>query len=213
MSRNMVVIERAGDLVLVNTVRLDEEGLTALDALGRVTDVLRLAAGHGSDDPFYKERYGATVWDLHGQRYSTGMRPDRGETYFESDRALSGEEVPPVPGGRLFRFETQPPEGLLLVPHAGGTLISGDVLQHWGEPRGHFNLPGRVMMTALGFIGPYRIGKGWLDFCNPDPAWFDDLFELPFAHVLPAHGDPVLGQAKERYRPAIEAWRARYQAS
>ncbi len=85
-SRNMAVVRQGERLVLVNTVRLDDEGLAALDALGRVTDTVRLAGGHGSDDPFYKERYGATVWTLPDQPYVTGVDPKKGEIYFNTDR-------------------------------------------------------------------------------------------------------------------------------
>ena len=42
-SRNMQVLKQGDELVLVNTVRLDDAGLEALDALGRVTHVVRLA--------------------------------------------------------------------------------------------------------------------------------------------------------------------------
>jgi len=58
-SRNMTVVRAGERLTLINSVRLSEEGLRALDALGKVTDVLRLAGFHGMDDPFYKDRYGA----------------------------------------------------------------------------------------------------------------------------------------------------------
>src|ERR1700742_4164997 len=60
-SRNMTVIVEGEPLTLVNTVRLDEAGLAALDKLGKVTDVIRIAAFHGMDDPFYADRYGARV--------------------------------------------------------------------------------------------------------------------------------------------------------
>jgi hypothetical protein len=206
LSRNMVVVERGEDLVLVNSVRLSEAGLAALDALGRVTDVVRLAAGHGSDDPFYKDRYGASVWDIEGQRYFEGVRWDRGKTYFHSDHALDGEHLPALPDARLVHFRTTPPEALLLLPHAGGTLISGDVLQNWADAGSHFNLFGCLGFRLLGFIGPHKLGKGWLDLCRPDPTELLGLLELPFENVLPAHGDPVIGGAPDRYRPAVEAW-------
>lgn len=205
-SRNMLVVARGGDLVLVNTVRLNDEGLAALDALGQVTDVIRIAAAHGRDDPFYKQRYGATVWDMKGQRYFKGIRWNRGATYFRSDHALDGEEVPPLPEGRLFHFGTTPPEAVLLLPHAGGTLVSGDSLQNWGRPAAHFNWIGRVMFGLAGFIGPHKLGKGWLDICHPDPERLRALFALPFANVIPAHGDPVIDDAPARYRPSLEAY-------
>src|SRR6478735_11956040 len=68
-SRNMSVVREGKRLILINSVRLDDEGLRALDALGTVTDVVRVAGYHGRDDPFYKERYGAKVWVVKGQRY------------------------------------------------------------------------------------------------------------------------------------------------
>src|ERR1051325_7146413 len=56
-SRNMTIVREGERLVLVNTVRLAEESLAELDKLGKVTDVIRLAANHGQDDPFYADRY------------------------------------------------------------------------------------------------------------------------------------------------------------
>ena len=41
-SRNMTVVRRSDKLVVVNSVRLDDAGLAALDKLGKVTDVIRL---------------------------------------------------------------------------------------------------------------------------------------------------------------------------
>ena len=61
-SRNMTVIREGNDLTLINSVRLSEQGLTELDALGQVKHVIRLAGFHGMDDPFYKDRYGGCVF-------------------------------------------------------------------------------------------------------------------------------------------------------
>jgi hypothetical protein len=52
-----------------------------LDALGKVTDVIRIAGFHGMDDPFYKERYGAKVWVVRGQRYVAGFDSKAPQTY------------------------------------------------------------------------------------------------------------------------------------
>ena len=69
LSRNMTVVRRGDDLVLVNSVRLDDQGLAELERLGKVTDVIRLAGGHGSDDPFYVWPTGAeAVHVRHGVR-------------------------------------------------------------------------------------------------------------------------------------------------
>lgn len=205
-SRNMIVVDRGdGSLVVIEAVRLDDDGLAALDALGRVTDVVRLAAAHGRDVPFYKERYGATVWDVAGQRFYEGTHWDEGATYFRSDRSLRGDVCPPLAGARLFHFGTQPPEAALLLPHHGGVLVPGDVLQNWCAPWRHFNLPGQLVFRGLGMVGPVRVARRWVELVEPDPARVRALLDLDFRHVLPLHGDPVLGDAKARYRPAIEA--------
>ena len=76
-SRNMTVLRRGERLVLINSVRLDDAGLAALDKLGKVSDVVRLAANHGMDDPFYADRYKARVWAVKGQRYTAGFKTSR----------------------------------------------------------------------------------------------------------------------------------------
>src|SRR5690242_9886092 len=71
-SRTMVVLRDDDVLTLVNTVRLTEQGLGELEKLGRVCNVVRLGAFHGRDDPFYRDRYGATTWALPGVRCVDG---------------------------------------------------------------------------------------------------------------------------------------------
>ena len=115
-SRNMVVLREGLRLIIVNSVRLDARGLAAIDALGTVTDVIRLAGGHGSDDRFYKQRYGAKVWAVRGQTYFTGTDPKKGEVYFAPDGLLDGASELPV-GCRnsiepvLQGFRGHPPQG------------------------------------------------------------------------------------------------------
>ena len=55
-SRNMTIARDKGALTLINTVRLDEDGLAHLDDLGNVEHVVKLGAFHGIDDAFYLER-------------------------------------------------------------------------------------------------------------------------------------------------------------
>src|SRR5262249_19773038 len=97
-SRNMTVVKEGDRLVLVNSLRLDAAGLAKLDGLGKVTDVLRLAANHGMDDPFYKDRYGAKVWMVRGQRYTVGFNTSAQETYFSPDVAMDATTALPLEG-------------------------------------------------------------------------------------------------------------------
>ncbi len=68
-SRNMTIIRQGEELILTNSVRLNNAGLKLLEDLGDVKHIIRLAGFHGMDDPFYKARYGAKVWSVDGTVY------------------------------------------------------------------------------------------------------------------------------------------------
>ena len=80
--------------------RLDEAGLAALDALGKVTDVVRVAGNHGMDDPFYRERYEAKVWAVAGQRYTAGFDANAKDVFLEPDVAMGPSTELPLAGAR-----------------------------------------------------------------------------------------------------------------
>ena len=203
-SRNMTVVRQGARLVLVNAVRLDQAGLAALDALGQVTDVLRLAANHGIDDPFYADRYRAKVWAVKGQRYTPGFNTSSPKTYFRPDVEIDATTALPIEGARIQIIGSRPPEGLLLLPGHGGVMVAGDSLQNWGAVDSYFNGVGSVMMRMLGFIRPHNVGPAWLRQGKPPIAHLRAILGAPFAHVLPAHGAAVIGNASELYRPAID---------
>jgi hypothetical protein len=203
-SRNMTVIREGAGLVLINSLRMDERGLKKLDQLGRVTDVLRLAGFHGSDDAFYKERYGAKTWAIKGQRYVAGFGVDGKEPYFEPDVEVDSTTTLPVAAASVYLFASKPPEALLLIGREGGVVVSGDCLQHWHQTDAYFSWLGTLMMKMMGFIKPHNIGPGWLKQAAPPPGDLRGILGLEFEHVLPAHGAPVLGAAKTRYAAAIE---------
>lgn len=206
-SRNMTVIRHDGELTIVNSVRLDEAGLTALDALGTVKHVIRIAGFHGMDDRFYRERYQATLWMVRGQIYTRslnldGKTPEQG--YMQADRLIDPDTELPIPGARAIVIAGKAPEGLLFLEAHGGTLISGDALQNWGKADEHFNWPARIGMRLMGFIKPYNLGPGWVKQVKPDLGALAGLLDLSFENVLPGHGDAVIGGAREAFRPAIE---------
>ncbi len=203
-SRNMTIFARDGALTLVNSVRLTEDGLRTLDALGEVRHVLRLAGFHGADDPFYKHRYGATVWSVNAP-YVAGF-DSTAPPYFTADEVLTAGTALPIPDARLIEITSaRTAEALLHIDREGGILVSGDCLQNMARPDRFFNLPARIMMRLMGFIKPHNIGPGWLKISKPDPAEVKSLLDLDFEHVLPAHGAPVLGNAKALYTPRIAA--------
>jgi hypothetical protein len=195
-SRNMVVVRTGESLTLLNTVRLDDAGLARLDALGRMTQVVRLGAFHGMDDAFYLDRSGARYIGLEGEP-PAGARA--------ADAVLRDGGEGPLPGSVVFRFATSAvPEAVLLLPQNGGVLISCDALQNWAEVDPFFDAASAEKMRAFGFIEPANIGPGWRQAASPARADFDRLLRLPFDHLLPAHGTPIVGGARERIASTVD---------
>ena len=204
-SRNMTIIKDDGDLTLVNSVRLSESGLTRLDQLGRVKNVIRLAGFHGMDDPFYKSRYDAKVWSVNAP-YVSGIKidPDPQDYYFQPDVVLDEAIELPINNAEIIHFKScKPHELLLFLKRDNGIIISGDCLQNWGETDIFFSLFAKVIMRIMGYIKPYNVGPGWLKYAKPDTNEVKNLLEFDFQHVLPAHGTPVINDAKELFKPAI----------
>ena len=187
-SRNMTIVRDKGALTLINTVRLDEDGLARLDDLGRVENVVKLGAFHGIDDAFYLERYGAKQWALPGAEHFGGQT---------TDAELQPDGPMPFAGASVFVFETSnQPEGLLRLDQDGGILVSCDSLQNWAEPDEYFDADTVTKMRELGFIRPANIGPGWLRASEPEASDFARLKQLSFRHLLPAHGKPIRDQAR-----------------
>lgn len=205
-SRNMVVVREGDRLVILNSMRLTDEGLAKLDKLGKVTDVVRLAGFHGMDDPFYKERYDANVWCLPGAPYSKGFDAAKGKggSYFKADRELSVDGEAPLENAKVIAFSTNPPEAMLLLERDGGVLITGDAIQNWASTNEHFSFAAKIFMKRMGFIRPHNIGPGWVKATDPKRSEIKGILNLDFDHVLPAHGEAVIGGAKEAFRPAVE---------
>lgn len=195
-SRNMVVVSEEDRLTLVNTVRLDEPGLTRLDALGHVTHVVKLGAFHGMDDGFYRERYGAKQWALPGMVHDGGHATD--------EELVPGGKMP-FAGVSVFSFATsEQPEGLLLIQREGGILVSCDSLQNWVEADPFFNEESAARMKSMGFIQPANIGPGWRMACKPQPSDFAQVKTLAFRHLLPAHGRPLRDAAHTQFSATFE---------
>ncbi len=86
ITRNMGIVREGRELTLLNPVRVNEKVEAQLAALGEIKHIVRLGCFHGNDDPYYVEKFGATMWAQRG-----------GTTYTEPaiDRELdSGQALP-----------------------------------------------------------------------------------------------------------------------
>jgi hypothetical protein len=190
-SRNMTVVRDGERLIIVNSVRLGEEGLAALDQLGRVTDVVRLGSLHGRDDPFYVDRFDAEYWTMPGMGHETGL---------QSTRTLTTEGPLPISDASLFDFRTtQIPEGILNIDRAGGVLIACDALQNWLTPDEYFSDSSRELMQQMGFFTSANLGPVWVQRASPEAEDFSRLKQLSFKHALCGHGEPLRDTAYEEY--------------
>lgn len=190
-SRNMTVVRDDRGLTLINSVRLNEQGLEQLDKLGTVEHVIRIGDMHGIDDPFYVARYGATFWALPDMQIQDNLRI--GKTLSEGGKT-------PVEGGSVFQFKTtRRPEAILRLERSGGILIACDSLQNWVAPDEFFLEETAATMRDMGFFAPANLGPAWMQDFQPQAEDFARLKKLSFAHVLCGHGTPVVETAKEAF--------------
>lgn len=190
-SRNMTVVREDGELTLFNTVRLGDEGLTALERLGTVKNVVRLGDMHGVDDPFYVDRYNATFWALPKMTIQEGLKVDK---------HLSEEGEMPVKGASLFQFKSvERPECIMRLDRDGGIMIACDSLQNWVEPDEFFDESTVSTMTEMGFFKVGNLGPAWMHTSQPKASDFVLLKEVPFKHAFCGHGYPLLDNAQEAY--------------
>ena len=186
-TRAMTIVRDGEDLTLVNTVRLNEDGLRALDGLGKVKNVVRIGANHGRDDAFYSDHYNVPVWALAGTQQNRPLK---------SEATLVAGNEGPIEGASVVVFDSIPAsEAVLYLERSGGILISCDSLQNMTGPDEYFDAPSAEIMEKGGFFRAGNIGPAWRARLQPDVADFERILTLPFKHLLPSHGDPLLNDA------------------
>ncbi len=193
-SRNMVVVKNANELTLINTVRLNEAGLVALNKLGKVTNVVRIGAFHGRDDAFYLDRFSAKLWALPGVKH---------EHHKITDFELGANQMP-FPNSTLFVFETSiHPEAIIHLDQEGGILITCDSVKNWVNQDPFFSESTAKLYQTLGFFGKASISKIWQDATQVKENDFARLKKLSFNHLISAHGEPLLDEAYDRLMQSI----------
>jgi hypothetical protein len=121
-----------------------------------------------------------------------------------ADAELDADSPLPIAGAKLHVIDARPAEGLLVLERHGGTLIAGDCLQNWKGKDEYFSFLATPVMKVMGFLKPHNIGPAWLKQCKPPKPHLAAINEMSYANVIPAHGDAVVGNARELWRPVIE---------
>ena len=188
-TRAMTIVRDENKLTLVNTVRLNEAGLQALDRLGKVENIVRIGANHGRDDAFYSKRYGAPVWAASGTNHT---RP------VNSEATLIAGDAGPIDDATIMIFESIPaPEAVICLHRSGGILITCDSLQNMTGPDEFFDETSTQFMDKAGFFRSGNIGPAWRAKLQPNVSDFESILAMEFKHLLPSHGDPLLDDAHQ----------------
>lgn len=182
ISRNMAVVRDAGELSLINPIRLDEAGIGALQRLGKIRRILTLGALHGIDDAWYREHFGVACW----------ARPGSRKYPPPTDYRLLDEQQPlPFPDAQLFCFHGTQPESAVLLRRGQGLLLTCDAIQHYGDYH-HASPVAKLLLPLLGFPKTTLVGPIWLKAVSPVGgtlrADFERLLELQFDSLFAAHG-------------------------
>ena len=196
-SRNMVIVRDGNKLSLINTVRLDDNGLAALDNLGNVENVIRIGAFHGRDDAFYLDRYKAKLWAIKGMDHADEITAD-------TELVTDGEM--PFPGCYFFLFETSLfPEGVLVIDKEGGILVTCDSIKNWVKADEFFSEETAKLYQQKSYFGYANISEVWKQATDVQASDFESLKKLSFRHLISAHGEPLLNDAHEKITKGIIA--------
>jgi hypothetical protein len=199
ITRNMAIVRHAGELTLVDPIRLSAAEEKRLDALGAVKRILRLGPMHGVDDPYYIERYGAQLWAPGPSQAHPKPKPT-----LEFDAWI---ELP-FPDAELFCFEgLKQPEAALLLRRGTGLLITCDSIQNYGDYR-YNSLVARLLMPFIGFPKTTIVGPMWVKMMTPEggslESEFRRLLEFDFDQLLSAHGSLLETGAHEACERAVD---------
>jgi hypothetical protein len=199
--RNMTIVRGEDGLVVIHPVLLPEAEQAQVEALGKIEHIVRLGDFHGMDDALYIERYSPRVWAPPGATPYAGVRVDH--------ELVPGGELP-LPDASLIAFDrSRSPETALLLPRHGGLLLTCDSIQSWAKLPEGVSLLGGLMAKMMGFRGRACIGPGWRGACEPKDGVgfgpkFREILELEFRHLIGAHGPPIVDDAKEELRRAVD---------
>lgn len=196
-SRNMIIVREGTKLSLINTVRLDVNGLKALDELGSVVNIVRIGAFHDRDDTFYLDCYPkANLWALPGMVHKNNKT---------ADVTLEMGGRMPFPDCSLYVFETAKfPEACLHIDRDGGILITCDSIKNWLAADAYFSNETAHSYAKQGFFGAASISSEFRKATQVQASDYARLQGLAFNHLLSAHGPPIINVAHQQVSESIK---------
>jgi len=184
LGRRMTVVVLPGGLLVHSAVRMAEQDMRALEALGPVRWIVVPNAFHAADAPFYAERYPAARTLVPSGARARLARRMRVDGTLEDD--WSAELAATLP--RVILHGTRTGEAALFHPPSR-TLILTDLVFNLGDD---FRGPARAFLRlngALNRFGPTRLFR-WV-FLRDRAALAASLAEVlawDFDRVVMSHG-------------------------
>lgn len=183
ITRNMAIVRSGNELTLVNPIRVSVDVEKEIETLGSISNIMRLGAFHGVDDPYYSDKYSAKMWAQNG-----------GTTY--TTPAIDCELVEggdlPFDDAQLLEIKgSKQPECVVLINTGNGLLLTCDAIQNYGN-YSYNNFLTKIMMPFIGFPRTTIVGPIWLKFMTPEGGSLEPEFRrllgLKFDSLLAAHG-------------------------
>lgn len=199
MNRNMLIVKQGQDLILINAVRLNDQGLKQLEQLGSVKHVIRLGDFHGLDDQFYLDQYQPEFWSQVGHATYPNLIPQH---------VIDKNTVSPIKDSQFFIYASAkyPEAALLLQDHQ--LLITTDSVQYWDDWK-YMNFLSKIILYVMGFRLGLFIGGPWLKKVstqkNSLKVDFEQLLKLDFIHLIAAHGNVLKNTAKTELNKVVSS--------
>ena len=223
-SRTMTIVrtpdDRGGhDLTLINTIRLNDAGLQALQRIGRIANIVRLGSFHGVDDAFYVNTFSATYWVVNGMKNAP---------QFDGAAQVMSDGHLPIDGAVWFEFaDIRFPEGVLILPanaERGGVAITVDSIQNHITARDPDNSwLVQFAISKIGLKGEARLGPIWMrdqvEYTGEAltdgaakraqmiaclrPQYEALIADFEFDILMPGHGWPIYSGARQAIAKSI----------
>ena len=199
MNRNMLIVKQGQDLILINAVRLNDQGLKQLEQLGSVKHVIRLGDFHGLDDQFYLDQYQPEFWSQAGHATYPNLIPQH---------VIDKNTVSPIKDSQFFIYASAkyPEAALLLQDHQ--LLITTDSVQYWDDWK-YMSFLSKIILYVMGFRLGLFIGGPWIKKVstqkNSLKVDFEQLLKLDFIHLIAAHGSVLKNTAKTELNKVVSS--------
>ncbi len=197
-SRVMTILNDNGTLAIINPVRVEDDLLNEIHKLGQIKYLLKIGQLHCVDVPFYMDNFSPELWI---NRDDPSIDESHSPHYFDDvdEIPILGCKVKTVEGSKIK-------ESILVTPGDGGCLHSCDAYVNMGSDPNHNWLTANLSKFLP---NPTYIGPNWIKLAKPPEDSMKSVLDFDFENFIPAHGKPLIGNAKKEIGNYLESFYAK----